>query len=97
MGGPARDDKGAVTAELALVLPLLVAVTVGLVWLLAVGAESGEPVGIMFHHSIMGHSERAAAGELMRLLSDHPGANVRPMLELATSPVTHDQVGGVKS
>jgi Flp pilus assembly protein TadG len=33
-----RGERGAVTAELALVLPLLVAVTVGLVWLLAVGA-----------------------------------------------------------
>ena len=33
-----RNERGAVTAELALVLPLLVAVTVGLVWLLAVGA-----------------------------------------------------------
>lgn len=30
-------ERGAVTAELALALPLLVAVTVGLVWLLAVG------------------------------------------------------------
>ena len=36
--GGARDERGAVTAELALVLPVLVAVTVGLVWLLAVGA-----------------------------------------------------------
>jgi Flp pilus assembly protein TadG len=33
-----RGERGAVTAELALVLPMLVAVTVGLVWLLAVGA-----------------------------------------------------------
>ena len=33
-----RTDRGAVTAELALTLPLLLAVTVGLVWLLAVGA-----------------------------------------------------------
>jgi hypothetical protein len=32
-----RDERGAATAELALVLPLLVAVTVGLVWLLSVG------------------------------------------------------------
>lgn len=31
------DDRGAVTAELAMGLPLLVAVTIGLVWLLAVG------------------------------------------------------------
>ncbi|MGZ5398910.1 MAG: TadE family type IV pilus minor pilin [Nocardioides sp.] len=33
-----RRERGAVTAELALGLPLLLAVTVGLVWLLAVGA-----------------------------------------------------------
>lgn len=31
-------ERGAATAELALVLPLLVAVTIGLVWLLSVGA-----------------------------------------------------------
>lgn len=33
-----RGERGAVTAELALGLPLLIAMTVGLVWLLAVGA-----------------------------------------------------------
>ena len=33
-----RGERGAVTAELALTLPLLVAVVTGLVWLLAVGA-----------------------------------------------------------
>jgi len=33
-----RGERGAVTAELAMALPLLVAVTVGLVWLLAIGA-----------------------------------------------------------
>ena len=32
------DERGAVTAELAMALPVLVAVVVGLVWLLAVGA-----------------------------------------------------------
>jgi len=32
-----RGDRGAATAELALVLPLLVAVTIGLVWLLSAG------------------------------------------------------------
>ena len=35
---PERPERGAVTAELALGLPLLLALTVGLVWLLAVGA-----------------------------------------------------------
>ena len=33
-----RRERGAVTAELAMGLPLLLAVTLGLVWLLAVGA-----------------------------------------------------------
>ena len=32
-----RDERGAVTAELAMVLPLLLAVTAGLVWFLVVG------------------------------------------------------------
>lgn len=32
-----RSERGAATAELALVLPILVAVTIGLVWLLSVG------------------------------------------------------------
>jgi Flp pilus assembly protein TadG len=32
-----RDDRGAATAELALCLPMLVALTIGLVWLLSVG------------------------------------------------------------
>lgn len=32
------DERGAATAELALGLPLLLALTVGLVWLLALGA-----------------------------------------------------------
>ena len=34
-----RNVRGAVTAELALVLPLFVAVTIGLMWLLAIGAD----------------------------------------------------------
>ena len=32
------SERGAATAELAMVLPLLVAVAIGLVWLLSVGA-----------------------------------------------------------
>jgi hypothetical protein len=33
-----RGERGAATAELAMTLPLLIAVTIGLVWLLAVGS-----------------------------------------------------------
>lgn len=37
-GGPgARPERGAVTAELAMVLPLLLAVVVAMTWLLSVG------------------------------------------------------------
>ena len=36
--GQRRDQRGAATAELALGIPLLVALTAGLVWMLAVGA-----------------------------------------------------------
>jgi hypothetical protein len=32
-----RSERGAATAELAMVLPALVAITIGLVWLLSVG------------------------------------------------------------
>ncbi|MGL5824175.1 MAG: TadE family type IV pilus minor pilin [Nocardioides sp.] len=35
---PGPVDRGAVTAETVLALPILLAVTVGLIWLLAVGA-----------------------------------------------------------
>ncbi len=38
MLGSRSADRGAVTAELAMGLPLLVALTIGLVWLLAVGS-----------------------------------------------------------
>lgn len=37
MSRSGRDERGAVTAELAMVLPLLLAVTAGLVWFLVVG------------------------------------------------------------
>ncbi|NPD04802.1 pilus assembly protein [Nocardioides sp. zg-1308] len=38
MAARAREDTGAATAELALGIPLLVALTAGLVWMLALGA-----------------------------------------------------------
>ncbi len=39
MRGRRADERGAVTAELAMVLPLLVIVTAALAWLLGVGAD----------------------------------------------------------
>lgn len=37
MRGPSRDERGVVTAEAAVVLPLLVAITMAMLWLLVVG------------------------------------------------------------
>jgi len=39
-----RSERGAATAELVMVLPVLVVVTLGLVWLLAVGSAQGRLV-----------------------------------------------------
>jgi len=81
-----RRDRGAVTAELALGLPLLLAVTVGLVWLLAVGAGQvrvvdgareaaralarGDPEAVA-----VARAERVA-GEGSRVVVAHSGAEV---------------------
>ena len=61
---PGRDDRGAVTAELAMALPLLLAVTVAMVWLLSVGAAQVRTVD----------AAREAARALAR--GDDPGAAV---------------------
>lgn len=39
---------------------------------------AGGPVGFMFHHAVMDADERAATGELLTLLAEHP--NVAPHL-----------------
>jgi len=81
-----RTQRGAVTAELALGLPLLLAVTVGLVWLLAVGAGQvrvvdaaregarslarGDPEAVAFDRVT------TVAGEGSRVSASHDGAEV---------------------
>lgn len=62
---PRRPDRGAATAELVMVLPILVAVTVGLVWLLSLGVAQVRAVD--------------AARETARAVArgDEPGAAVR--------------------
>jgi len=64
MSSRSRVEQGAVTAELALGLPILVAVTVGLVWLLSVGAAQVRTVD----------AAREAARAVAR--GDDPGAAV---------------------
>ena len=66
-----RGDAGAATAELAMALPLLLAVTVGLVWLLSVAAAQVRVV------DAARESARAAAR------GDSSGAAVARGLEVA--------------
>ena len=77
MRRPGRE-RGAVTAELALGLPLLLALTVGLVWLLAVGAAQIRVVDGARETARMlarGDAEAAAVGRGARVAG--PGSRVR--------------------
>ena len=71
-------ERGAATAELALVLPVLVAVTIGLVWLLAVGAAQVRTVDAARETAravARGDDERSAVERGLRVAPD--GADVR--------------------
>ncbi len=70
------DERGAVTAELAMAMPLLLAVTVGLVWLLSVGAAQVRTVD----------AAREAARAVAR--GDDPGAAVALAEQIAPDGVT---------
>jgi Flp pilus assembly protein TadG len=83
-----RDERGAATAELALSIPLLVSVTIGMVWLLSIGMAQiqmvdaareaaratarGDPIG-----------EAVAAGEHVA-----PGSTVKVSLTDGTAVAT---------
>lgn len=71
-----RDQRGAVTAELALGIPLLLAVVVALVWLLAVGAGQVRVVD----------AAREAARSLAR--GDDPASAVARAEEVAGDQAT---------
>jgi hypothetical protein len=47
------------------------------------------PVGIMFHHAVMDHEERRAAGELLALIADHDNARTHSMLTLVATAQSH--------
>ena len=61
-----RSERGAATVELALGLPLLLAVTVGLVWLLAVGAAQVRVVDAA-REAARAAARGDASGEAVRL------------------------------
>ena len=75
---PGSGERGAATAELALVLPVLVAVTIGLVWLLAVGAAQVRTVDAARETAravARGDDEQAAVDRGLRVAPE--GAEVR--------------------
>ncbi len=71
-----RDEGGAATAELALGIPLLVALTAGLVWMLAVGAAQVQVID----------ASREAARAVAR--GDDAGAAEAVALRIAPEPAT---------
>jgi Flp pilus assembly protein TadG len=79
-GGEGRDERGAVTAELALGLPVLLALTVVLVWMLSVGVAqvmvvdaSREAARMVARGDSPDHAEAAAA----RIAPDGAAVTVR--------------------
>jgi hypothetical protein len=92
--GSGRSERGAATAELALGLPLLLAVTVGLVWLLAVGAAQVRVV------DAAREAARAAArgdttGEAVRLAQRVAPPGSRISVSRGADRVTARSVGEV--
>ncbi|WP_432476290.1 TadE family type IV pilus minor pilin [Nocardioides sp. GXQ0305] len=72
------QERGAVTAELALGLPLLLAVTVGLVWLLAVGAAQVRVVdGARETARMLARGDAEAAALARGTAVAGPGSRVR--------------------
>lgn len=72
------DESGAVTAELALGIPLLLALTVGLVWMLAVGAAQMRVIDASREAAravARGDTAEAAEGVALRIAPS--GATVR--------------------
>ena len=72
-----RDQRGAVTAELALGIPVLVSLTIGLVWLLTIGLAQVRMVDAAreaARAAARGDSESAAIAQGSRVA---PGAVVR--------------------
>ena len=51
--------------------------------LLAAAGGTSAPVGVMFHHAVMGGGERRRAGELLALLASHRNARCSLMERLA--------------
>jgi hypothetical protein len=54
---------------------------------LAAAVRSGEPVGVMLHHAVMGAEDRHTVAQLLALLSAKPSVRLTTMSELARAEV----------
>jgi Flp pilus assembly protein TadG len=78
MATRARQERGAATAELALGIPLLVALTAGLVWMLAVGAAHVRVVDASREAArVVARGDDVAAAEAVALRIAPEAAEVR--------------------
>ena len=78
MRGRHPSERGAVTAELALGIPLLLALTVALVWMLAVGAAQVRVIDASREAArAVARGDTAAAAESVALRIAPVGAQVR--------------------
>jgi len=87
-----RGDRGAVTAEAALVLPLLVALTIGLVWLLSLAAAQVRVVDAARETARAASRGDSEAVAVQRGLTAAPGATIRIVEqgdEIRVSVVAH--------
>jgi Flp pilus assembly protein TadG len=71
-----RDQRGAATAELALGIPLLVSLTIGLVWLLTIGLAQVRMVDAARETARAGARGDTEAAAVARGLEVAPGARV---------------------
>ncbi len=90
---PGREavDRGAATAELALVLPVLVSLTVGLVWLMSVGLAQARTVDAareVARAVARGDDTGAAVDRGERIAPDGVGFSVRRDAELVVVRAT---------
>jgi Flp pilus assembly protein TadG len=81
-----RDQRGAATAELAMAVPLLVALTIGLVWLLSVGLAQIRMV------DAAREAARAAARGETAAQAESRGQEVAPAGSLVVLSTAGDQV-----
>jgi len=94
-----RDQRGAATAELALGIPLLVSLTIGLVWLLTIGLAQVRMVDAARETARAGARGETEAAAVGRGLQVAPGASVSLIASdgrvVATASDTVAPPGGV--